>query len=307
MFCVDSNKIHNDPQSEEEKLEEKMRKIHRSTQTEIPMKKFQILRLKMKNILNFISSLIVPLTFGLFTILLTIEQNRTNRQHRIDDRKESFEQRREQLLIATEERELQMKISNERYTNELFLSFIKDTGETLAKGFGPTERNVFRAKVRNVLRQLDGNRASQILQFLYETGQLTDSPTTESIDLSSIKLSNLTGYIFNYDPDIGPIFLQGVSIYDSSFEKRLFFEVLLRDNQFFNVDFSGSSFQSSSMCGSSFETVNFSSTYHRNTDLSLAQFFNADFRNVKFYEVDLSFIKFKVRKLFISIFSIQVE
>lgn len=218
--------------------------IHRSVQTETSKRRrFDIFRVKFKALLSWTSSLIVPLIFGLFTILLTIEQNRTNREQSIEDRKESSEQRREQWLIAKEERENQWKLSTQRYRDDVLISYIKDIGDVLEKNNGQLSRSsivykVVRAKTLNAFRQLDGFRSSHIIRFLYETGQLSTTEHSAPLDVSSGDLFNLSRNVFQTDMLIGPLHLVGVILQDSSFNSVFITRVNLSSATFQRVNFS---------------------------------------------------------------------
>ena len=87
--------------------------------------------------LNICSSLLVPLIFGVITVVLAFhQQNMMTKQHmetlllareqRLEDQSSSQEQRREDLRRAREQRDLDHWIERERYRNDLLLDYAKE-------------------------------------------------------------------------------------------------------------------------------------------------------------------------------------
>ena len=56
--------------------------------------------LSLKNILQFLSSLILPLMVGVFTVIVTFQQLKISRDQRVEDRDESRIQREQEWNIS---------------------------------------------------------------------------------------------------------------------------------------------------------------------------------------------------------------
>ncbi|CAF4333333.1 unnamed protein product, partial [Rotaria sordida] len=141
-----------------------------------------------KDALQWISSLIIPLVLGIFTIVITFHQQKMIREQRLEDLNESRYQRLEDLNELREQRqveeetanrsnEFQRQLTTERYRDELLVAYINDMATLLEKRNGSLTADevtatVARAKTLTILRQLDTQRNIQIVRFLYEAKQL---------------------------------------------------------------------------------------------------------------------------------------
>ncbi|CAF1460076.1 unnamed protein product, partial [Rotaria sordida] len=166
---------------------------HRATQTSYYRKNQS---LTAKNVLQFISSLIIPLVFGIFTIVITFHQQKTAREQRLEDLNELREDRREEAIRANNANEFQRQLATDRYRDQLLASYIQDMAAVLDKNNGSLTLNqvmgtVTRAKTLAVFRQLDTQRTIQIIRFLYESGQLWETDDRLSVDLSTAKLHDI--------------------------------------------------------------------------------------------------------------------
>ncbi len=102
--------------------------------------------LKPKDTLKFISSLILPLVLGIFTIVITIQQQNSAKIQREEDRKVS------QLQL-----ELERNLNDIKYRNEVLDTYVKGMGQLLKEDNGsPTSNEVMamlaRAKTLNIFR-----------------------------------------------------------------------------------------------------------------------------------------------------------
>ncbi|CAF3499572.1 unnamed protein product, partial [Rotaria socialis] len=141
--------------------------------------------LKLKDGLKFASSLLLPLALGVFTVIITFEQHNSSKQQREVDRKGSELQR-----------EQERNLTDQKYQNDRFDTYINAMAKLLEENSGSLRRNdvtstVARVKTLNTFRQLDAHRNVQIIRFLYEAKQLTDTPENLSLDLSTAKLFNI--------------------------------------------------------------------------------------------------------------------
>ena len=112
------------------------------------------------------SSLLLPLMLGIFTVVITINQQNAAKQQRVDDQKAAEANRRVEREIATE-----------RYRDDILDAYIKDMGELFEKHNGSLISNqvpmtLARAKTLNILRQLDPQRNIRVIRFLHESEQL---------------------------------------------------------------------------------------------------------------------------------------
>jgi len=113
--------------SEEERMqEERMVSQDKSTQTDqsvsLPRRLFG---LKFRSVLKFISALLLPLALGVFTVVITFDQQKAAKQQRDEDRHAS-----------TLQREQDKTLNDERYKNELLNTYIKDMAKLLDKKSG---------------------------------------------------------------------------------------------------------------------------------------------------------------------------
>ena len=139
--------------------------------------------------LKCLSALVVPLLLGVFTVIITFQQRSAARNQWLQDRDESREQRLEDRNQSKAQRDQELSIANgqrddtrdetiNRYKDELLVCYIKEMGDLLEKSKGsltadPITSILARVKTLNVLRQLEGKRATMVLRFLYESRQLT--------------------------------------------------------------------------------------------------------------------------------------
>ncbi|CAF1481962.1 unnamed protein product [Rotaria magnacalcarata] len=138
--------------------------------------------LKLRDGLKFISSLILPLTLGVFTVIITFQQHEAAKQQREQDRR-STELQREQ----------ERNLNDERYKNDRLDSYIKEMGKLLEKHDGSiissdVGTTLARVKTLNIFRQLDPQRTVRVIRFLYEAKQLTDTQENRLLDLSTAEL-----------------------------------------------------------------------------------------------------------------------
>ncbi|CAF3932065.1 unnamed protein product [Rotaria sordida] len=184
---------------------------HRATQTSYYRKNQS---LTAKNVLQFISSLIIPLVFGIFTIVITFHQQKTAREQRLEDLNELREDRREEAIRANNANEFQRQLATDRYRDQLLASYIQDMAAVVDKNNGSLTSNqamstVTRAKTLAVIRQLDTQRTIKLNMNQSNVG-LLDLPT----EILLVILKNLTNVdilysLLNVDNQRLDIIVQG--------------------------------------------------------------------------------------------------
>ncbi|CAF5062963.1 unnamed protein product, partial [Rotaria sp. Silwood1] len=126
---------------------------------------------------------------GVFTIVITVHQQKMAREQRLEDLNESRYQRQR-------EESRQGELATSQYQDELLVAYIKDMAKYLEKGNGSLTSNnvmatVARVKTLNIFRQLDPQRNVRIIRFLYEAGQLTKTQERPSLDISTAELRDI--------------------------------------------------------------------------------------------------------------------
>ena len=224
----------------------------RATQTNRQQHRYgNACRLAMKALLKLISSLVLPLMLGIFTVVITFHQQRTAREQRLedrlDDRHKSQEQRKQELDIANMGRETQMKATNNQYQDEVLVAYIKEIADSLEKSNGSIMSDsimatIARAKTLNTIRQLDGTRNSHVIRFLYEARQLTTTKQSSALDISTVQLVNIDKSILKTVSDIGTLSLVGALLRNCTIN-----HTSLRDIDFSSTEIDDSDFTSSEL------------------------------------------------------------
>jgi hypothetical protein len=88
--------------------------------------------LTVKDVVKFLSSLILPLMLGVFTVVITCQQQKEARQQRLEDK----QQRELDLNISQIQEMAQIKAAANRYRDEVFVAYIKEMGDLLEKKNG---------------------------------------------------------------------------------------------------------------------------------------------------------------------------
>ncbi|CAF1671993.1 unnamed protein product [Rotaria magnacalcarata] len=136
--------------------------------------------------LKFIFYLLLPLALGIFTVFITVHQQNMAEQQWSEDQR-----------IAQQQRQLERESAAKQSLDKMFNTFIKEIGELLEKNNGSLSRNpiiasIARAKVIDALLQPSAQHNSRIIRFLYESGQLRETPEQNPIDLSRVELRGIT-------------------------------------------------------------------------------------------------------------------
>jgi uncharacterized protein YjbI with pentapeptide repeats len=239
-----------------------------------------------KNMLQFASSLLVPLMLGIFTVVITLEQQKVASQRRLEDK----QQRDQDLYISQIEELAQIKAASIRYQSEVLVAYIKEIGNLLEKEDGsltsdPLTHTLARVKTLNTIRQLDGSRQIHVIRFLWEAGQLSYTKKSHALDISTAELNDIdfrkTGRLL----DSRALSLGGVYLVNSTFSN-----MDLRD-----VDFSFATLNIANFSSAQLDNVDFSFATLDNVTFSSAQLKNVDFSSAKgLYDIKFSFARLSV-------------
>jgi len=301
-----------------------------ATQTEQLKNQYrQYFGLTSKTILKFISSLILPLMLGVFTVVITFHQQKVAREQRIEDmqlvRQQRLEDKNELQLqhqlewdIAIKNQEVQSKAASDRYRDEVLVAYIKEIGDFLKENNGSLTSDsllhtLARVKTLNAIGQLDGSRQIRILRFLYETAQLTNTNKFGALDISTAELIDIDFRTFTPSKEITQLSLAGVYLRNFTFEKISLYHVDFSSAWLENVNFSSArvnnvnfspaklinvKFSSAELADVKFSSthldhVNFSYAHPVNVNFSYAHPVNVNFSSAGLDNVDFSFARLK--------------
>ncbi|CAF4386856.1 unnamed protein product, partial [Rotaria magnacalcarata] len=227
---------------------------------------------KFRGGLRFISSLLLPLTLGIFTIVITFQQQSAAKQQRIDDR-EASQQQRDQAS----------DLDSKRYQNGRFDAYIKEMGKLLKENHGEIISNkvaitLARVQTLNIFRQLDAQRNVHIIRFLYEAKQLTDTPENRSLDLSTAELSDID---FR-ESSINKKLLNNLSLTDVFLSNATFIGITMTHVNFALTQFNTANFSLAEINDANFSSAGFNNTSFASTSFSNTIFANATFKDVNF-------------------------
>jgi len=239
------------------------------------------------NALHLLSSLLLPLILGIFTVVITFEQQRITRQQWLADKNESRLQREQELQIAIDERTVQTRMNQERYKDELLVAYIKEIGDMLQENNGSLTSNklthiLARAKTINAIGQLDGFRQTLILRFLYEADQLTITDRYDTLDISTAQFVNIDYEKFKEISQMKHISLTGVHLLNCTFVNYGIGLMNLSLARLHNVNFSSARLA----------LVTFSSAQLRNIDFSESTLADVTFLSARLFQVIFSRVRF---------------
>jgi len=239
------------------------------------------------NALHLLSSLLLPLILGIFTVVITFEQQRITRQQWLADKNESRLQREQELQIAIDERTVQTRMNQERCKDELLVAYIKEIGDMLQENNGSLTSNklthiLARAKTINAIGQLDGFRQTLILRFLYEADQLTITDRYDTLDISTAQFVNIDYEKFKEISQTKNISLTGVHLLNCTFVNYGIGLMNLSLARLHNVNFSSADLQH----------IKFSSALLHNIDFSESTLADVTFLSARLFQVIFSGVRF---------------
>ncbi|CAF2134552.1 unnamed protein product [Rotaria magnacalcarata] len=241
--------------------------------------------LKLKGGLKFISALFLPLALGVFTVVITLQQQSAAKQQRdedrtaaelqrAEDRNASRLQRFEDRNASQEQRQLERDLDDQRYKNGMFDTYIKEMGKLLQENNGSLTLNrvtatLARVKTLNIFRQLDGQRNIRVIRFLYEAEQLTETQENRSLDLSTAKLLD-------------------IDFHNTAVDEKSWDQLSLTSAYFNNATAYWSNFKQVTCVGARFD----------DTNLSGSTFWHANAKRTSFKRVDLTKVEFTGANLY---------
>ncbi|CAF0987918.1 unnamed protein product [Adineta steineri] len=260
--------------------------------------------LQFKHGLKFISSLLLPLVLGVFTSTIAIQQQKLARQQRNEDRSAS------QLHLSQ-----QKTLDTERYSNEIFDTYIREMAILLKENNGSLTDNdvttiVARVKTLNIFRKLDSQRNARIIRFLHEAKQLPVSETRRAVNFSTTNLndsevrcaSNLSTANLNDSETRSALDLSTAKLNAIDFRELAVYEKYLLSVKFRNTSMFGTDFREAITNKADFASVDLSNSTFISADIQGASFIGSDLNNVNFsdanlYKVDLTNAKITEKQL----------
>lgn len=286
----------------------------RAIQTDEQRQSRNSFSLTLKDVLKFMSSMILPLVLGIFTVIST--NNQQKEVIRQQERDGSLRLR--EADITSKQNELTRKLTMERYQDDLLVTYTKDVGELLERSNGSLTSNsvyatIARAKTLNTIRQLDPLRSSNAIRFLYEGKQLTNTNKSAALDISTAKLINIDVDVFRTVTKIGKLSLTGVYLFNCMLNGTSLSDLDFSSAQLADIDFSHTKLSNIVMSSAKLEDVRFtyatlrdmkfSSTEMNRIELGFAKLQDADLSNSQFAytnissarldDVNFSFAKFR--------------
>ncbi|CAF1101567.1 unnamed protein product [Rotaria magnacalcarata] len=247
----------------------------RATQTDQHRSRYRAFdSFTVKDGFQFISSMILPLMLGIFTVVITFHQQKAAQEQRLEDRNESRIQREQELYIAVTQNEAQSEALMARYQDDVLVAYVKEISDLLKENNGSLTNNsiiaiIARAKTLNAVRQLDQSRNTQIIRFLYEARQLTVTQELSALDFSTAE---------HHDIDF-----RDLAINKTKLPKISLNGVFLKNATFIGIEMENVNFSSAE-----FDNTSFSSTYLFNVIFSYTRFINVNFSSAEFRSVNFS-------------------
>ncbi|CAF1271151.1 unnamed protein product [Adineta ricciae] len=239
---------------------------------------------KLVHILKFIFSLLVPIVLAIFTIVVTVQQQSIANQQRSEDKQ-----------TAMQQRQLERHLADDKYQNDIFEAYIKDTGDLLEATHGhltssSTIASLIRAKTLNVLRHLETHRIARIIFFLYEANQLSTVHQHAALDLSTAELSHINfSHFAMHRKTLDQLSLTGVIFNNVTFTNVRMTNTNFSDTRFENVDFSHTVMDGSDFSFARLVNVTFSYATLRNVNFSYSEMENVQFVSTRLRMTNFSF------------------
>jgi uncharacterized protein YjbI with pentapeptide repeats len=262
-----------------------------------------------RNVRILLSSLVIPLIFGVITILVTLRQHQQadrhfdvhmnfSREQRLDDDIRSQIQREQQWKIAIMNQEARSKIAIDQYRNKLFLDYMKEISVLLKESNSSLTSNslthtIARFKTLTVLQHLDGLRRRHVIRFLYEARQLTNTNESNALDISTADLIDIHFDTSSWFLHRGKISLAGVYLQNSTFD-----EIMLHNVDFSNATLHNVNFLTFGLSNVSFSTANLDNVIFSPARLSNVNFLNARLEDVSFLNATLLCANFANARLY---------
>ncbi|CAF1253995.1 unnamed protein product [Didymodactylos carnosus] len=129
--------------------------------------------------IKLISTILVPLMIGVFTIVTTVQQSQKDGQNCRKDIKIAYDQRQHDLFLTGESRR---EYLFDKYLSDL--SYYVRLGENRSS----TDKITIHCKTLTIFRQMDSRRKGDLIRTLLEQ-ELINWQSTEQSDMSDTDLS----------------------------------------------------------------------------------------------------------------------
>ncbi|CAF4364045.1 unnamed protein product [Rotaria socialis] len=249
-------------------------------------------RVKFSGSLKFVSSLLLPLTLGVFTVVITFQQQSAAKQQRDGDREAAKQLRDQEKQDAELLRKQDKDLDKQRYENGRFDAYIQQMGKLLEKYHGSIKSSeiaatLARVKTLNIFRQLEPQRNVHIIRFLYEAKQLTDTPENRSIDLSTAKLLDIDFRDTAVDgKQLDQLSLTGIFLLNATFIGIKMSNINFSRTKFDTTNFSLAKIHDANFSFAEFYNTSFTSTYFSNTIFAKTTFQNVNFSSTTFDTIE---------------------
>ncbi|CAM4976654.1 unnamed protein product [Rotaria socialis] len=259
---------------------------------------------KFRGSLKFVSSLLLPIALGVFTVVITFQQQSAAKQQRDDDREAAEQQRINDRNASQQQRDQEKQeagllriqekdLDKQRYENGRFDTYIQQMGKLLEKYHGSIKSSgvaatLARVKTLNIFRQLDAHKNIRIIRFLYEAKQLTDTPENRSLDLSTAELSDID---FR-EASINKKILNNLSLTDVFLSNATFIGITMTHVNFAFTQFNTANFLLAEINNANFSSAGFSNISFVSTSFSNTIFAEATFKNVNFSSKNIRGVNF---------------
>ncbi|CAF2260461.1 unnamed protein product [Rotaria magnacalcarata] len=238
---------------------------------------------QLKDIFKILGVLLVPLTLGVATTLLSIQQTKLNQKNRENDIDIAQKQRQQDVFLA-------VQAEKER----ILATYLQDLATLLLDKNIIFDKNsavssIVRAKTLTTLIQMDAPRKRQVILFLYEAKLIKRNSKYALINLFDADLDNLDmslseSKIKHYKTyEKIDIQLRGASLVNSSFKWRH-----LDFSDFSQADLKGTNFQYADLSNVDFSYAHLSNTDFRMANVSKAMFAYANLSNSSITDEQLS-------------------
>ena len=230
---------------------------------------------------------------------ISLFQRETELKIAADNRESHKEILRHQENISLDQNRDQMKTEKENYQDDIIRSYLTEISDLIIKNNETlTNRGVtvttVRLKTLHILKQLDAERKSFILEFLHENGQLKVQQSNAPLDLSK---ANLDGIDFRRIRQTDGISLKGTSLRHARFDNL----------QLNKLDLSNTNLEGAIFTGSSLKQIDFSFSILTDAQFDQVTVESMNFNKVNgfgvnFNEARISDLRFSNAKLLNSSF-----
>ncbi|CAF2251861.1 unnamed protein product [Rotaria magnacalcarata] len=255
----------------------------------------QIFGFKCKDILKFISYLLLPIILGVFALVITLQQQQLLKQQHEEDRE-----------ISALQREQDKFFNDQKYQNELLDTYINDMITLLKESNGSLTSNeitatIARIKTLDIFRQLDAQRNARIIRVLHDAKQLTETQEHSALDLSTAKLCDIDfRHMAINEKQLHELFLMGVFLSNASYKHG--YENMLALLKLISTDLSDTktlyaNFQKASCIAARFNRSMLSYSNFWRSNLKHASFHSADLTNAIFTDANLYGAQFQYARI----------